>query len=54
MDVSKEIEVVKELLENAIAVVPDNDLFEQHQSRIIANYSQALKTLIEIERMLKK
>ena len=54
MDVSREIAEIFELLDAALAIVPEHDLMEQHKSRVVANYAQALKTLLEIERMSKK
>ena len=54
MDVSKEIRDVFNLLDEALAIVPEHDLMEQYKSRLVVNYAQALKTLLEIERMNKR
>lgn len=54
IDVSREIKEVFNLLGEALAIVPEYDLMEQHKSRVVANYAQALKTLLEIERMGRK
>lgn len=50
MDVKKEIEAVKELLDGQIAGVPENSLEEQYKSRNVNNYAAALRTLLEIQR----
>lgn len=54
MNVNREIEEVKNLLDDALSVIPDNDLIAQWKSKVVRDYSQALKTLLEIERMNAK
>lgn len=50
MDVSKEIREVFNLLDEALAIVPEHDLMEQYKSRLAVNYAQALKLLLEVQR----
>lgn len=41
---------IKSLIEEQLALRPDNMVEEQYKSRTISNYSTALKNLVEIER----
>ena len=38
-----------ELLDTALATIPDNPIYEQHVSRNIVNYLQGIKLIKEIK-----
>lgn len=50
MNLTAEIKEVINLLNEALATVTDNMVYEQYKSRVIANYSQALKSLVDVQR----
>lgn len=51
MDICKQINEVSALLDEALADVPDNDIYQQYKSRTVANYAAALKTLLDIQKV---
>lgn len=54
MDLTSEIKEVINLLNEALATVTDNLIYEQYKSRAIASYSQALKSLVDVQRGVNK
>lgn len=44
------IQEIKALIQEQLALKPDNMVEEQYKSRTVSNYSAALKNLIDIER----
>lgn len=44
---------IKALIEEQLALKPDNMVEEQYKSRTLSNYTAALKNLIDIERREK-
>lgn len=54
MDLTTEIKEVINLLNEVLATVTDNMVYEQYKSRAIANYSQALKSLVDVQRGVNK
>lgn len=50
---TKEDEVIN-LLNETLSLVPDNPLYDQYKSRSVANYSQALKSLIDAKNALER
>lgn len=50
MNISEMIQEVKRLLEEEMSVIADNDLVASYKARNVANYAQALKSLMDIER----
>lgn len=49
-----EINEVINLLNETLSLVPDNPLYDQYKSRSVANYSQALKSLIDAKNALER
>lgn len=49
-----EINEVINLLNETLSLVPDNPLYDQYKSRSVANYSQALKSLIDAKHVLER
>ena len=49
-----EINEVINLLNETLSLVPDNPLYDQYKSRPVANYSQALKSLIDAKNALER
>ena len=47
------IEELKNLIHEQLELAPDDPLMQNYKSRTIANYTTALKNLIEIERKEK-
>lgn len=49
-----EINEVINLLNETLSLAPDNPLYDQYKSRAVANYSQALKSLIDAKNALER
>ncbi len=50
MDNTERISRLYDLMDEQLSEINDNPVYEQYRSRSIANYTQAIKNLMEVEK----